>query len=68
MVAFVPDSSALPCTPGSSCGYLDIGYPDHDIDHGVPRTATSTTTYLDHGSTTHALGYLDFGIKGYHPA
>ena len=27
----------------------------------------SSHGYLDHGSTTHALGYIDIGTKGYHP-
>ena len=34
--------------------------PRLDIDHGAPRTATSTTA-----TPPYALGYLDFGTKGY---
>ena len=37
--------------------------PRLDIDHGAPRTATSTTA-----TPPYALGYLDFGTKGLPPA
>ena len=37
--------------------------PGHDIDHGNPSRGS-----LDQGCSTHALGYLDIGIQGYHLA
>ncbi|KAK1608095.1 hypothetical protein QYE76_031768 [Lolium multiflorum] len=45
-----------------ACGYINTA-PDHDIDHGNPSRGS-----LDQGCSTHALGYLDIGIKGYHLA
>ena len=37
--------------------------PDHDIDYGDPSRGS-----LDQGCSTHALGFLDIGTKGYHLA
>ncbi|KAK1617543.1 hypothetical protein QYE76_023060 [Lolium multiflorum] len=37
--------------------------PAHDIDHG-----NTSRGFLDQGCSTHALGYLDIGTKGYHLA
>ena len=39
--------------------FLDTGHPD--------STSTMATShgYLDHGDTTHALGSIDIGTKGY---
>ena len=42
--------------------FLDTGHIDIDIDHGILRTATSTTA-----TPSYALVYIDIGTKGYHP-
>jgi hypothetical protein len=39
---------ALSCARGFTCGYLDTGNPDHDIDHGILSHG-----YLDQGCSTH---------------
>ena len=42
--------------------FLGTGYPQHDIDHSVLRTATSTTA-----TPSYSLGYLDKRHKGLLP-
>jgi hypothetical protein len=47
----------------ASCASTSTSAADHDIDHGIPSRG-----YPDQGWSTHALGYLDIGTKGYHLA
>jgi hypothetical protein len=48
---------------GFKCGYIDIGNPDHDIDHDI-----SSHGYLDQGCSTHRSWLPRHWHKGYHLA
>jgi hypothetical protein len=49
--------------PRFTCGYIDTGNPDHDIDHGI-----SSHGYLDQGCSTHRSRLPRHRHKGYHLA
>ena len=51
-----------PLAPAAPRLFPRLRPPRLDIDHGVLRTATSTTA-----TPPYALGYIDIGTKGYHP-
>ena len=57
-----PTNSAAPCACGSTATSSTPATPTRH------RPRHSSHGYLDHGSTTHALGYIDKRHKGLPPA
>jgi hypothetical protein len=55
------DSMALSYVRGFKCAYINIGNPDHDINHGVP-----SHDYVNKGCSTHCSPLPRHRHKGYH--